>query len=65
MVTPHSKLSAVKAKAKAHVTKAPTKNRWILFVKAFAEKHNLSYRDALKHPHLKDCYVPAHCDQNC
>ena len=31
-------------------------NKWIIFVKAWASHHNVSYRDALKHPQLKADY---------
>jgi hypothetical protein len=31
-------------------------NPWIQFVKAYAAKHNMSYRDALKSPACKSAY---------
>lgn len=31
-------------------------NKWISFVKAWAAKHKMSYRDALKHPGCKADY---------
>ncbi len=30
---------------------------WISHVKAFAKKHDISYRDALRHPHIRDGYT--------
>lgn len=33
-------------------------NNWILFVKSYASKHNLKYKDALKDPKCKAAYTP-------
>jgi len=32
-------------------------NKWILHIKEFAKKHNISYACALSHPNIKDDYV--------
>ena len=45
---------APKKTAKKAAKKAPSK--WILHVKAFAKKHNCSYRDALSNPKCKAEY---------
>ena len=31
-------------------------NKWIMHVKDYAKKHNMSYRDALKNPACKASY---------
>jgi hypothetical protein len=36
-------------------------NKWIEHVKAFAEKHKISYREALKHPECKEAYKNCKC----
>jgi hypothetical protein len=54
MEKPKAKAKAdAKAKPEAKTRKA---NPWIAHVKAWASKHKMSYRDAMKDPSMRDAY---------